>query len=74
MVMGDGPDTEGKDLIYPFFWVAVVFIFAQNWLMSGKAIRAKVLLCWDVGKFEVKKLDGSNPLVHCCIGLDIWVV
>ena len=74
VVVGDSPDAKGEDFVYPFLWVAVVFIFAWDWLTSGKTIGAKMFLSWDMDEFEVEKLDGGDPPVHCCVGLDVWVV
>jgi hypothetical protein len=72
--LGVGPDAEGKDFVYPVFWVIIFIIFTQDWFASRKAIWAKVLLSWDMDKLEVEELDSSNPSVHCSIWLDIWVV
>lgn len=36
------PNAEGEYVVDPFFWVVIVFVFAQDKLASREAIGAKV--------------------------------
>ena len=68
------PNAEGEDVVDPVFRIFVFVVFARDGFASRQAIRALVLVGWDVDKLEVKEHDCSNPAVYSCVRLHVRVL
>ena len=49
------PDSECKGAVDPVFWVVIFVYLVVRWFAPREAVRAVVLLCWNMDKFEVEK-------------------
>ena len=56
-----------------FFLVVFVIVLAGDRFMPLETVKAKVHFHRDMDKFEVEQEDCYNPVVDCCIWLDIRI-